>query len=778
MKKKILLLSLISLIFACSQEVVIEADYDVIPLPQTVEVQEGEPFILSNQTRIAYPQGNADLQRVADFLSDYLFYSTGKKLIVEEEPAVPEENVILIKSTLESENEEAYEVMVTDEQILVNGASASGAFYGVQTLRKSVGAGSESASVTFPRVIIKDYPRFGYRGSHLDVARHLFPVEFIKEYIDILALHNINKFHWHLTDDQGWRIEMKTMPELTELGSVRKETVIGRNSGKYDGKEYGGFYTQEEIKEIVAYAADRFITIIPEVDLPGHMLGALKANPELGCTGGPYEVWTQWGVSEDILCAGNDDVYEFIEKVLEEVMDLFPSEYIHIGGDEAPKVRWKNCPKCQAKIKDLGLKGDQEHTAEEKLQSYVISYVEDFLQGKGRKIIGWDEILEGGLAPNATVMSWRGIDGGVQAAKLGNDVIMTPNNYLYFDYYQTTETDKVPLAIGGYVPLAKVYGFDPIIPDVLTEEESKHILGVQANLWTEYIHSSNHVLYMLLPRLDALSEVQWTLPENKNYEDFTKRLMRMISFYDRKGYTYSTSAFDVMPVITTNTDEKELEVELYTIDGAPVYYTLDGSEPTEQSTPYQEKIRVGEDLTLKAVAIRPNMKTIILEKDLTVNKATMKPLTVTPEPEGQYVFEGIQTLVDGVSGNRGGFRDGTWIGFNNLGTVEAVIDMEEEAEIGRVELSNYICARDWIFGTVELKVAVSTDGVSYKEVGSQKYEEPKNIHVEEVLDMVVTFDPVKARYVKFIVVKTQELPEWHNGSGHPAFVFLDEFKVY
>ncbi len=777
MRKFFVLFCLASFILSCSQETNLEADYNVIPLPQTIETQEGAPFVMSDQTIISYPQQDVDLKRVADFLSDYLFYSIGKKLLVKEDSKDTHTNSIIIKSTLENSNKEAYELTVTDKQIIINGASASGAFYGVQTLRKSVGAGSENAIVTFSPIRIIDYPRFGYRGSHLDVARHMFPVAFIKEYIDILALHNINKFHWHLTDDQGWRIEMKTMPKLTELGSTRKETVIGRNTGKYDGKEYGGFYTQEEIKDIVAYAADRFITIIPEVDLPGHMLGALKAYPELGCTGGPYEVWTQWGVSEDILCAGNDDVYTFIEKVLVEVMELFPSEFIHIGGDEAPKVRWENCPKCQAKIKALGLQDDKEHTAEEKLQNHVISYVEKFLQGKGRKIIGWDEILEGGLAPNATVMSWRGIDGGVQTAKLGNDVIMTPNNYLYFDYYQTTETDKVPLAIGGYVPLAKVYSFDPI-PEALTAEEGRHILGVQANLWTEYISSSDHVLYMLLPRLDALSEIQWTMPAKKNYADFTKRLMRMISLYDKKGYTYSTSAFDVMPVLTANKDKNVIEVELYTIDDAPIYYTLDGSEPTEQSTPYKEKIEVGENLTLKAIGIRPNMKTATMEKELTVNKATMKPISITPAPEGQYVFDGIVTLVDGVSGNRGGFRDGTWIGFNNLGAVEAVIDMEEETEISKVQLSNYICARDWIFGTEELKIAVSTDGKSYTEVASQKYEEPKDLHVEEVLDMELTFDPVKARYVKFIVLKTQELPEWHNGAGKPAFVFLDEFKVY
>ena len=320
----------------------------------------------------------------------------------------------------------------------------------------------------------------------------------------MLALHNINRFHWHLSEDQGWRIEIKSRPELTEIGSKRAETVIGHNSGKYDGKPYGGFFTQEEAKEIVAYAAERHITVIPEIDMPGHMQAALAAYPNLGCTGGPYEVWKIWGVSEDVLCAGNDETLKFIEDVLGEIIQIFPSEYIHVGGDECPKVRWAKCPKCQARIKALGLKSDKNHTAEERLQSFIINHAEKFLNGHGRQIIGWDEILEGGLAPNATVMSWRGVAGGIEAAKQKHDVIMTPNTYLYFDYYQTKDIANEPEAIGGYVPVETVYNYEPMPAD-LTPEEQKYIIGVQANLWTEYIPTYSQVEYMELPRMAAIS---------------------------------------------------------------------------------------------------------------------------------------------------------------------------------------------------------------------------------------------------------------------------------
>ena len=404
-----------------------------------------------------------------------------------------------------------------------------------QTLRKSIPV-AQGVDIALPAVEINDYPRFSYRGAHLDVSRHFFPVDSVKRFIDMLALHNMNRFHWHLTEDQGWRIEIKKYPKLTEIGAWRDRTVIGRNTEEYDNTRYGGFYTQEQAKEIVKYAGERYITVIPEVDLPGHMLAALAAYPEMGCTGGPYEVCPRWGVFEDVLCIGNEKSMQFLEDVMAEIIDIFPSKYIHIGGDEAPRTRWEKCPKCQARIRTEKLKADKNHTAEDRLQSYCMTRIEKLLNSKGRQIIGWDEILEGDVAPNATVMSWRGSAGGIKAAQLGHDVIMTPNDYCYFDYYQSEDTRHEPFAIGGFVPLEKVYSLNPTAS--LTEEQAKHILGTQANLWTEYIPTSEQVEYMVLPRMAALAEVQWTQLEKKDYTNFTTRLAGLIGLYRRDGLNY------------------------------------------------------------------------------------------------------------------------------------------------------------------------------------------------------------------------------------------------
>lgn len=760
-------------IFAsCSEDKQTTANYEVIPLPQKTTLVKGEPFLLNNSTTIVYPKGNTDLERIASFLSEYINFSTGKTLNTSD--TKQDKNVIILQSELSSENNEAYSLNVTTDKIVINGASAAGTFYGVQTLRKSIDAYSDGKDVSFPCTVIEDYPRFGYRGMHLDVGRHIFPVEFIKKYIDILALHNINKFHWHLTEDQGWRIEIKKYPELTEKGSIRKHTVIGRNSGKFDNKPYGGFYTQEEAKEIVAYAKDRFITVIPEIDLPGHMLGALTAFPKLGCTGGPYELTGEWGVFEDVLCAGNDDVYIFLENVFSEILEIFPSEYIHIGGDECPKARWKECPKCQAKIKRLGLKSDKEHSAEDRLQSYVISYVEKFLNDKGRKIIGWDEILEGGLAPNATVMSWRGTEGAIAAAKSGYDAIMTPSSYLYFDYYQTTDTENVPLAIGGYVPLSKVYGFNPILAE-LSEGEAKHIIGVQANLWTEYIPTSQQVEYMIMPRIDALSEIQWTLPEKKNYDVFLQRLLRMLKFYDKKEYNYSKSIFDIQAEIKSNSDKGAIEISLSTIDNAPIYYTLDGSAPNEKSNRYANGISIKESVDLKATVIRPNFKTPYYEQTFQMSKSTIKPIQVNQTPHKSYTFGGVSALVDGIWGNKGNYKDGSWLGFNQ-GNLEIIIDLKEKTEISQVEFNTYICTGDWIFGAKDITVLTSEDGNSYKTIAEEVYPDPDK-HIEEIKTNKISFASVNTRYVKLNISKVNKMPAWHAGAGSPAFMFIDEIKI-
>lgn len=513
------------------------ADYRVVPLPQSIVTDTAKVFTLQSGMGIAYDAANAEVARTAQFLSQWVEQQTGMRLQL-----TPSAKKAAVRLTLASSavsgspaDKDAYSLTVTKAGVTISARQAVGLFRGAQTLRKSL---PTAGPVELPFVSITDEPRFSYRGVHLDCARHYFPVAVIKQYLDLLALHGCNQFHWHITDDQGWRFEVKSLPDLAVKGSVRQQTVIGRNSGIYDGQPYSGYYTQEDCREIVSYAAERYINIIPEIDLPGHMQAALHVYPNLGCTGGPYPVWQVWGVSDDVLCAGNPEVLTFIKTVLGELCDVFPSQLIHIGGDECPKVRWKNCPKCQAKIRELGLKEDGHHSLENQLQTYINHEVEQFLSSRGRNLIGWDETLEGGLTEGAVVMSWRGVNGGIEAARQHHRVIMTPTDYCYIDYYQLKNTWNQPLAIGGYVPVSKVYSFEPLVPGKLTEEEQQYILGPQVNLWTEYIAAPQHLFYMLLPRLDAISEVQWCQPERKDFDGFKTRLPRMFQLYDQLDVSY------------------------------------------------------------------------------------------------------------------------------------------------------------------------------------------------------------------------------------------------
>lgn len=534
--KSIALAMTIGLLFAqCTPAPTAQANYEVIPMPQSITLSNSDnQFVLHSGTLISYTSGNEDMARNAQFLQTYLTDQLGYTLRIE--PGIASEGIVL--KLVEGQASEGYTITVDADRVLVEATSPAGIFYGIQTIRKAVPV-EMGAVVGFPAGVITDAPRFAYRGAHLDVCRHFFSVDSVKTYIDMLVLHNMNKFHWHLTEDQGWRMEIKQFPKLTEIGSVRNGTMIRKDWNSNDSIQYGGFYTQDECREIVKYAADRYITVIPEIDMPGHMVAAVTAYPELGCTGGPYEVRTIWGVSEELLCAGNEKVYDFVDKVLDEVMDVFPSKDIHIGGDECPKAEWEKCPKCQSKIKALGLKKDDRFTAEQKLQAYFTKHVDEYLTKHGRNAIGWDEILEGGVSENATVMSWRGESGGIEAARLKHRVIMTPNTYCYFDYYQSKDCDNEPFAIGGFLPIKHVYDYEPL-PANLTPEEQSYIWGVQCNVWTEYIPTFSHVQYMMLPRGAALSEVQWSLPEAKDYEKFkNERLPRLIKIYELYGYNYS-----------------------------------------------------------------------------------------------------------------------------------------------------------------------------------------------------------------------------------------------
>ena len=748
-----------------------EANYQIIPLPQEIVTTQVNPFILKSGVKILYPEGNEKMQRNAKFLAEYLKTATGRDFSIE--AGTEGKNAIVLALGSEVENPEAYQLKVTDQGVTITAPTEAGVFYGIQTLRKSLPI-AQGADVALPAVEIKDAPRFGYRGAHFDVSRHFFTIDEVKTYIDMLTLHNMNRLHWHITDDQGWRLEIKKYPKLTEIGSQRSGTVIGRNSGEYDNTPYGGFYTQEQAKEIVDYAAERYITVIPEIDLPGHMLAALTAYPELGCTGGPYEVWRQWGVADDVLCAGNDQVLKFIEDVYSELIDIFPSEYIHVGGDECPKVRWEKCPKCQARIKALGLKSDKNHSKEERLQSFVINHIEKFLNDHGRQIIGWDEILEGGLAPNATVMSWRGEKGGIEAAKQKHDVIMTPNTYLYFDYYQAKDVDNEPFGIGGYLPLERVYSYEPM-PASLTPEEQKYIKGVQANLWTEYIATFPHAQYMVLPRWAALCEIQWSSPEKKNYADFLSRLPQLIKWYDAEGYNYAKHAFGVQAEFEPNPAEGTMDVTLSTIDNAPVHYTLDGTEPTTASPVYEGVLKIKENATLSAKAIRPTGESQTLTEKIDFSKSSMKPIVANQPINEQYLFKGASTLTDGLKGNSS-YRSGRWIAFNG-NDMDMTIDLQQPTEISSVAISVNIAKGDWVFDARNLSVEVSDDGKTFKKIASEEYPAMKETDKDGVVDHQLTFAPVTTQYVRVIASPEKTLPEWHGGKGKNAFLFVDEIKI-
>lgn len=544
--KKITIVALCFIINACANKLTTssnyketpntEEDYLIIPKPTSLEKIAGK-FLLNTDTKIITSDV---LKKEGAYLSEMLSSQLNTKIksVVKGKT----KGNILLKIDDGISNDEGYTLSIAYNQIVIAGKTSKGVFYGIQTLKQlipvvNITSNSKKDSILIPAAIIKDSPRYVYRGMHLDVARHFFPVSFVKKYIDLLAMHKMNTFHWHLTEDQGWRIEIKKYPKLTTIGSVRKETIVGhgntwnKGTAKFDGKPYGGFYSQEDVKEIVAYAADRHITIVPEIELPGHSLAAITAYPELGNTGEQYAVGTRWGVFSEIY-APSEKTFQFLEGVLTEVVALFPSKLIHIGGDEAPKKQWEESKLAQEIIRREGLKDAHE------LQSYFIRRIEKFLNSKGRNIIGWDEILEGGLAPNATVMSWRGEKGGIQAAKMSHNVVMTPTRFCYFDFYQTKDRENEPLAIGGTTTVQDVYSYEPT-PKELTPEESKYVLGAQANVWTEYITTPEQVEYMVLPRMTALSEVVWSKKEDRDWKDFQTRLHHMAKIYEANNMNYA-----------------------------------------------------------------------------------------------------------------------------------------------------------------------------------------------------------------------------------------------
>ena len=751
-----------------------KADYQIVPLPrQIMNLSQDAFFELNKATKIVYQENNEESYRLASFLAAYIKECTDIELQLTAKTEDTNSIQLHIDTTL-SKNKEYYKLLVTTDNIAIQAANANGVFYGIQTLRKSLPL-SKSSKVSFPVVEIEDYPQFSHRGVSLDVSRHFYSTDFIKKYIDALALFNMNVFHWHLTDDQGWRIEIKKYPNLTKIGSQRSETAVDRHSEEYDGKHYGGFYTQEEIKEVVEYACQRYITVIPEIDVPGHTLAVLASYPELGCTGGPYQVGRGWGIYEDVLCAGNDSVFTFLDDVFTEVAELFPSKYIHIGGDECLKNRWMACPKCQTRIKELGLTVKKAEPVGEQLQSYFIHRVEEMINKKGKSIIGWDEILEGGIAPNATIMSWRGTDGGIYAASRGHNVIMTPESHVYLDYYQSPDVDNEPYTFGWLTDLEKVYSFDPI-PEELEKDKQKHILGGQANIWAEYLPTSKNVEYMLLPRMAALAEILWSYPQEKDYNSFVARMYRQSLLLDKLGYENCKQAYEVQAKYDYDTEKSEINVALSTFDNAPIYYTLDGTAPTEKSLKYSEPFIISKSSNLKAFVVRDGMQSKIYSKEFSFNKATVKPIELKNQPDKRYTFNGAITLVDGQKGYKSSYRTGSWLGFLGEDMV-ATIKLGEQVPVSSVRINYFINTRGGLIYPKTMKIEASDDGKTFNDVHYMGLP-VLNDHLKPYTwDIKETFDTVKTNYIRITLEAIDGLPSWHEKAGSMAYIMVDEIIV-
>ena len=750
-KKILLALVFMSFLFNCKEEETLTADVLIIPQPLEQTINKGE-FILNSSTGINYDE---NFKISAEFLKVFIEEGSNIKL---------QSNNMISFIKDESLADEGYALEILPESIIIKAKTDQGAFYAVQSLRQLLPPKFENGTfkeneIAIPSVTIKDKPQFSYRGMHLDVGRHMFSVDFIKKYIDALAMLKMNTFHWHLTEDQGWRIEIKKYPKLQEIAAFRNETLIGHYSEQphqFDGKKYGGYYTQDEIKEVVAYAQKRFVTVIPEIELPGHSQAAIAAYPELGCTENQVEVATKWGVFEDIYCP-KEETFAFLEDVLDEVLALFPSKYIHIGGDEAPKTRWKNCKHCQALIKKEGLKDEHE------LQSYFISRIEKHLNTKGRQIIGWDEILEGGLAPNATVMSWRGINGAIEAAKQHHNVVMTPTSHCYFDYYQS-ENDDEPIAIGGFLPLEKVYSFNPI-PDELNEQEAKYVLGAQGNIWTEYMKTSEHVEYMAFPRVLAMSEVVWSKQENKNYPDFVKRVENFHKRLDALNINYANHLYEIEGELIS--DESGLSYRLQTLtEGKTIRFTLDGSEPTVYSEAYTKPIPITESVSIKASVFNLEEKLgNTFSQDINLHKAVGKTITINKEPHKSYPGGGAKGLVNGILGSDSRYGDKEWLGFWG-DDIEITIDLGEETEINSIETRFYNSNGQWIYAPTEIEFEFEN------KTKHLKIPESKDNLVNIALDVKVT-----TKIITLKIANYGTIPEGKQGGGNKAWTFIDEIIV-
>lgn len=723
----------------------------IIPKPQKITVQQS----VYNFNNISIQSSKAIPEAV--YLQKQLKSITGQDYKLS-----PKANVTFTLLKKDAKQKDGYYTLTINEKgINISGYDNQGLFYGVQTLLQLVE--EHKTDLKIPYLEIEDYPEFAYRGMMLDVSRHFFNAEEVKNYLDYLAAYKYNKFHWHLTDDQGWRIEIKKYPKLTEVGAWRDGSQVGRYIDmKFDDKRYGGFYTQEQIKDVVAYAKKLHIDVIPEIEMPGHALAALASYPNLGCTDGPFKVGKTWGVMDDIFCP-KEETFKFLEGVIDEVVPLFPYQYIHIGGDEAPKKRWKESQFAQDLIKKLNLK-DELH-----LQSYFITRMEKYINSKGKQIIGWDEILEGGLAPNATVMSWTGIEGGIHAAKTGHKAIMTPTSTNYFDYYQGSP-DTEPIAIGGDLRLPKVYAYNPI-PKELTPEQAKYIWGTQGNLWTEYILDFKHVQHMIFPRMMALSEVAWGTSNPDEYKNFEGRVIQHFKILDRKGVDYSKAIYEV--------DGKSMAKDgkiFFNLTSANqpenIRYTTDGSEPTLQSNVYSKPIEVNKTMTVKAAYFENGKKaSAVTSQDFLITKSTGKKITLEKQPSEAYSTGGAASLVDGIRGNMKNHGK-SWLGFSGKDVV-ATIDFGAKTDFTSVQFSTLERPGSWIYWPSSAKVYVSDNGTDFREVKSV---DAATIQQSNGV-VVMSFPKQTAQFIKVEIKNIGKVADGKAGAGNNAWLFVDEIAV-
>ncbi len=764
MKKRnnvFLIATLLGLWVNCTAQTTMSAVPAIIPKPKELLLSKGS-FTLSAQTKIVAGK-TPSLQQDIAWFNDYL--NTYYHVTLDVVSSAPQSNYIRFEESQQSGmGDEAYELSAGEKNITITAKSnGAGNFYALQSLVQLLPT-EENKPLLVSCLQIKDAPRFQWRGMHLDVCRHFFPVSFVKRYIDLLALYKMNTFHWHLTDDQGWRIEIKRYPELTRTGAWRKGTMVGRYSNQqYDSIPYGGFYTQEEIKDVVAYAAKKHITVVPEIEMPGHAVAAIASYPWLSCTGKKLDVERGWGVFEDVFCT-KDSVFDFLENVLDEVIPLFPGKYIHIGGDESPKTRWKACPTCQNVIKREKLKDEHE------LQSYFIKRIEKHVSSKGRKIIGWDEILEGGLAPNAAVMSWQGQEGGIAAARQKHPVVMSPGSHCYFDYYQSSPAGE-PLAIGGYVPLEKVYAFEPV-PEALTSSEHPWIMGAQANVWTEYMLNEKHVEYMVLPRMAALSEVVWTPKEKRDETDFLMRIQKHFFLLDLLNYNYAKALYRISAQISPGRKAGSVNLQLSANAAlGEIHYTTDGTEPGPDALLFTKAHPVTESMIVKSALYKNNeRKGQVMTGNYNINKATNTTISLKEPPHKSYNTGGAFTLVNGETASLPWVRE-QWLGWNG-NDMEATLKLEKEEEIREVQAGFLHDELSWIYFPQSVDISISSDGISYKNIGKAVIDRSKDGRFAKL-----SIAPVKTTYIKITAKNFGKIPGGKPGAGENAWLFCDEIII-